>query len=137
VTHEKQPSDGAGCWRRASRSSRPFARRCPAGLYKTQVHDLAGHLGVTGEILTRPPTTDAYSLAQSQEDFFFSLPYAALDVLLWAKNRVAPDTAAAELGYSPEQVQRVYDDIDQKRRTTAYLHAAPILLEPVDELPGI
>jgi NAD+ synthase len=34
-------------------------------------------------------------------------------------------------------VQRVYDDIDQKRRATAYLHAAPILLEPVDELPGI
>ena len=109
-----------------------------AGLYKTQVYDLARHLGVTEEILTRPPTTDTYSLAQSQEDFFFSLPYAALDLLLWAKNHgVAPETAATELGYSPEQVQRVYDDIDQKRRATAYLHAAPILLEPVDELPGI
>ena len=32
------------------------------------------------------------------------------------------------------QVQRVYDDLDQKRRTTAYLHAPPILLEPVPEL---
>ena len=109
-----------------------------AGLYKTQVYALARHLGVTEEILKRPPTTDTYSLAQSQEDFFFSLPYATLDVLLWAKNHgVAPEAAAAELGLSPEQVRRVYDDIEQKRRATTYLHAAPILLEPVEELPGI
>ena len=67
-----------------------------------------------------------------------SLPYPTLDVLLWAKNHgVAPETAATELGFSPEQVRRVYDDIEQKRRATAYLHAPPILLEPVDELPGI
>ncbi len=32
---------------------------------------------------------------------------------------------------TPEQVQRVYDDIDQKRRTTRYLHLAPQLVEPV------
>jgi NAD+ synthase len=109
-----------------------------AGLYKTQVYALARHLGVTEEILTRPPTTDTYSLAQSQTDFFFSLPYATLDVILWAKNHgLAPETAATELGYTPEQVQHVYDDIDQKRRATAYLHATPILLEPIDELPGI
>jgi len=109
-----------------------------AGLYKTQVYDVARHLGVIEEILRRPPTTDTYSLAQSQEDFFFSLPYGTLDILLWAKNHgVAPEAAATELGYSPEQVRRVYDDIDQKRRATAYLHAAPILLEPVEELPKL
>ena len=109
-----------------------------AGLYKTQVYDVARHLGVIEEILRRPPTTDTYSLAQSQEDFFFSLPYGTLDILLWAKNHgVAPEAAATELGYSPEQVRRVYDDIDQKRRATAYLHAAPILLEPVEDLPKL
>ncbi len=106
-----------------------------AGLYKTQVYELARHLGVTAEILNRPPTTDTYSLAQSQEDFFFSVPYGTLDVLLWAKNHGVPaETAAEELGFTPEQVRRVYDDIEQKRRGTAYLHAAPILLEPVDEV---
>lgn len=109
-----------------------------AGLYKTQVYALARHLGVTEEILTRPPTTDTYSLSQSQEDFFFSLPYASLDVLLWAKNHgVAPEAAAQELGLTPDQVRRVYEDIEQKRRATAYLHAAPVLLEPVEDLPGI
>ena len=56
-------------------------------------------------------------------------------MLLWAKNHdVAPASVAAEMGLSPEQVTRVYADIEQKRRTTAYLHTPPLLLEPVREI---
>jgi NAD+ synthase len=106
-----------------------------AGLYKTQVYALARHLGVIPEILEREPTTDTFSLSQSQEEFFFSLGWRELDLLLWAKNHgVAPPEASRVMGWSVEQVVRVYDDIDQKRRTTAYLHAAPVLLEPVSEI---
>ena len=43
-----------------------------AHLYKTQVYELAEHLGVPDEIRARPPTTDTYSLPQSQEEFYFS-----------------------------------------------------------------
>jgi NAD+ synthase len=104
-----------------------------AGLYKGQVYALSRHLGVTREILDREPTTDTYSLAQSQEDFYYSLHYSKLDLVLWAKNHgLTPDAIAEQLGYRPDQVQRVFDDIDQKRRATAYLHAPPVLLEHVD-----
>jgi len=106
-----------------------------AGLYKTQVYALAAHLGVIPEILERRSTTDTFSLEQTQEEFYFSVDLRTLDLLLWAKNHVIPaDEAAAVMQLTPEQVQRVYDDIDQKRRTTAYLHAAPILLDPVAEI---
>jgi NAD+ synthase len=106
-----------------------------ASLYKTQVTRLAAHLGVPRAIVERAPTTDTYSLSQSQEEFYFSVPYQDLDLLLWAKNHdVAPDAAASVMGLSTDQVRRVYADIDQKRRTTAYLHATPILLEPVPEI---
>ncbi|HYG69785.1 MAG TPA: NAD(+) synthase [Anaeromyxobacteraceae bacterium] len=106
-----------------------------AGLYKTQTYALAGHLGVIPEILNRAPTTDTFSLAQSQEEFFFSLDHRELDLILWAKNHgVAPEEVAPVMGHGVEQIVRVYEDIDQKRRTTAYLHAAPILLEPLPEL---
>ncbi len=106
-----------------------------AGLYKTQVYALARHLGVIDEILNREPTTDTYSLSQSQEDFYFSVHYSKLDLILWGKNhRVSPEDVGRELGLTPEQVSRVYADIDQKRRSTAYLHAPPIKLEPVAEL---
>ena len=46
-----------------------------AHLYKSQVYALAEYLGVPEEIRSRPPTTDTYSLPQSQEEFYFSLPY--------------------------------------------------------------
>ncbi len=106
-----------------------------ASLYKTQVYALARHLGVIEEILRREPTTDTYSLEQSQEDFYFSVNYRTLDLLLWGKNHgVPPAEVARELDLTETEVVRVYRDIDQKRRTTAYLHAPPLLLEPVPEL---
>ena len=61
-----------------------------AHLYKTQVYQLAEYLGVPEEIRRRPPTTDTYSLEQSQEEFFFSLPYDQMDLCLYGKNHADP-----------------------------------------------
>lgn len=109
-----------------------------ASLYKTQVYALARHLGVDDAILARQPTTDTYSLAQSQEDFFFAVDYPTLDLVLWAKNHgVAHTEIASALGIGVDQVVRICDDIDQKRRSTAYLHAAPLLLEDVVEVHAL
>jgi NAD+ synthase len=38
------------------------------------------------------------------------------------------------VGLSPEHVSRVFDDIEQKRRTTRYLHLAPQLVAPVPQI---
>jgi NAD+ synthase len=101
-----------------------------AHLYKTQVYALAEYLGVPEEIRRRPPTTDTYSLSQTQEEFFFSLPYEKMDLCLWGMNHKQPaaDVAAA-LGLEAAQVERVYRDIEAKRRAAAYLHHSPILIE--------
>ncbi len=108
-----------------------------AHLYKSQVYALAEYVGVPEEIRRRPPTTDTFSLPQTQEEFYFALPYAQMDLCLYGRNHSVPaaDVAAA-LGLTAEQVERVYKDIDQKRRTTAYLHARPLLAEPVPEIKG-
>jgi NAD+ synthase len=94
-----------------------------AHLYKTQVYRLAEHLGVPEVIRTRPPTTDTYSLEQSQEEFFFSLPYDQMDVCLYGKDHHVPCEKVAEaIGLTAEQVRRVYRDIDAKRSAAEYLH---------------
>ncbi|MBN2021976.1 MAG: NAD(+) synthase [Pirellulales bacterium] len=103
-----------------------------AHLYKTQVYQLAEYLGVPEAIRTRPPTTDTYSMPQSQEEFFFSLPFDKMDLCLFGRDHdVPPAELAAALGLSPEQVQWVYRDIDAKRQFAQYLHAAPMLVEPL------
>jgi NAD+ synthase len=103
-----------------------------AHLYKTQVYQLAEHLGVPTAITSRPPTTDTFSLPQSQEEFYYNMPTRTLDLVLHAHNEGrAADDAAAEIGFSVEQMERAYADIDQKRLTTRYLHLGPQLVEPV------
>ncbi|MHC4399993.1 MAG: NAD(+) synthase [Planctomycetota bacterium] len=103
-----------------------------AHLYKTQVYRLAEYLGVPEPIRSRPPTTDTYSLEQSQEEFFFSLPYDKLDLCLCARNHdVPPHEAAEAAGLTAEQVDLVYRDVDAKRRAAQYLHERPLLVEPI------
>ena len=106
-----------------------------AHLYKSQVYALAEFLDVPAAIRTRPPTTDTYSLPQTQEEFYFALPAATLDLVLFAHNLGRdPAAVAAELGRSPDEAARVLRDIDQKRATTRYLHIPPLLVEPVSEI---
>ena len=99
-----------------------------AHLYKTQVYAIAEALGVPEEIRSRPPTTDTYSLPQSQEEFYFSLPYDKMDLCLYAQTNGYPPEAVAEaVGLSAEDVERVYKDIDAKHRVTEYLALPPVV----------
>jgi NAD+ synthase len=99
-----------------------------AHLYKSQVYLLAKFLGVPKSVRLRPPTTDTYSLAQSQEEFFFSLPYDQMDLCLYGKDHNAPPEEVAEaIGLNGDQIRRVYDDIDAKRKAAEYLHEPPLL----------
>jgi NAD+ synthase len=110
-----------------------------AHLYKTQVYQLGRHLGVPDEILLRPPTTDTYSLEQSQEEFFFSIPLETLDLCLYGRNHdIDPADVAEATTLTVEQVQRIYANIDSKLVSTRYLHMPPQLMEPVVEVsvPG-
>ncbi|WP_224981927.1 NAD(+) synthase [Geomonas agri] len=108
-----------------------------AHLYKSQVFQMAEYLGIPEEIRSRAPTTDTYSLPQGQEEFYFSLPYRTMDLCLCAKNRgVSPEDAAAACGLTPDQVRKVYQDIDIKRSTTRYLHLAGLTVVEIPEVPA-
>ncbi len=106
-----------------------------AHLYKTQVVRLAARLGVPAEILDRTPTTDTFSLAQTQDEFYFALPYPQMDLCLYAHNHGVPaEVAAPVVGLTADQIGRVYDDIVAKRRATAGLHVQGLLVRPVPEI---
>jgi NAD+ synthase len=103
-----------------------------AHLYKTQVYQLAKYLGVPQDIQNRPPTTDTYSMEQSQEEFYFSVPYGKMDICLFGKNNDIDKEEVAEAAeLSLEQLERVYRDIDSKRVATRYLQRGPVLIEEV------
>ncbi len=95
-----------------------------AHLYKSQVYALARAMGLPQQICDAVPTTDTYTLPQGQDEFYFALPYAQMDLALWALNR-GLDTAAlgSALGCDLPTAQRIYADIEAKRRAARYLHA--------------
>lgn len=106
-----------------------------AHLYKTQVYALARHLELPQEICNALPTTDTYSLAQGQDEFYFALPYHQMDLALWALNhgRTSEELAAA-IGLGEPEAAFVFADILAKRRATHYLHARPVLVDAVPEV---
>ncbi len=98
-----------------------------AHLVKSQVYRLAEHLGVPEAIRRRRPTTDTYSLAQSQEEFYFSVPLEQMDACLLGMDRRLPAQAVASAAGMPaEAVERVWRDIEAKRAVAAYLRCAPL-----------
>jgi NAD+ synthase len=106
-----------------------------AHLYKSQVYQLAAHLGVPEEIRKRPPTTDTFSLPQTQEEFYFSLPYDRMDLCLYGLNNAVPiEEVAGAARLTTREVERVWADIAAKRKATRYLHMRPLLIEEVGEV---
>jgi len=106
-----------------------------AHLYKTQVYALARHLKLPKEICEAIPTTDTYSLAQGQDEFYFALPYKQMDIALYALNHGhTPAELAPAIGITEAQAANVFRDIEAKRRATRYMHLRPVLVEDVTEL---
>ena len=106
-----------------------------AHLFKSQVYALARHLKLPPEICNATPTTDTYSLAQGQDEFYFALPYQQMDIALYALNHgYSAEELAPAIGVSAVQAANVYKDIEAKRRATRYMHLAPQLIEPVEEI---
>jgi NAD+ synthase len=100
-----------------------------AHLYKTQVYAMARALGLPQNICSRPPTTDTYSLPQSQEEFYFSLPYDKMDLVMYGKDHgFSAADIGPSVGLNAPQVERVFRDIEGKRRMSRYLHASPALI---------
>lgn len=99
-----------------------------AHLYKRQVYQLAAQLSIPAEIQQRTPTTDTYSLEQSQEEFYFSLPLDQFDLCLYGiDHRVTPEEVAEATGLTAEFVARIYRQIESTRIATRYLHLKSML----------
>lgn len=100
-----------------------------AHLFKTQVYQLAEYLGIPEEIKKRVPTTDTYSAEQTQQEFFFKVPFDILDRIWYGFEQRVPTSIIAEvMKMNEKDVEVIINDIKQKIRTTEYLRLEPISL---------
>ena len=98
-----------------------------ANLYKSQVYQLAEFLGVPEEIIKRTPTSDTYSAEQTQEEFFFQMPYLEMDLIWYGlENGIPEDEVGKAMGKTKEEITHIYNNLIRKKKTTEYLRMAPI-----------
>ena len=98
-----------------------------AHLYKSQVYQLAEYLGVPDEIIKRTPTSDTYSAEQTQEEFFFQMPFIEMDLIAYAmENGISAEEAGIALHKTTDVVKLIYNNLMRKKKTTEYLRMPPI-----------
>ncbi|MCD4665024.1 MAG: NAD(+) synthase [Bacteroidales bacterium] len=104
-----------------------------AGLYKTQVYQVAAHLGVPQEIIDRTPTTDTYTAEQTQQEFFYQLPFDEMDVMWYGfENGYDKKEAGKVMGKTEEEIGIIFNNFARKKKTTEYLRANPEYYPSVD-----
>lgn len=98
-----------------------------AHLYKTQVYQLAEFLGVPQEIIDRVPTTDTYTAEQTQEEFFYQMPYHEMDMIWYGfENKVSPEEIGSVLGKTADEIKLIFNNFSRKQMSTEYLRMPPI-----------
>ena len=101
-----------------------------AHLYKTQVFQLADHLGVIDEIIKRAPSPDTFSSLVTDEEMYFRIPFNTLDLLLYAwENNIQQKTVMEVMDLTEEQVARAFRDFGLKYASTKHLRELPPTLE--------
>lgn len=95
--------------------------------FKTQVYQIAEFLGVPQEIIQRTPTTDTYTAEQTQEEFFYQLPFHQMDILWYAfENNYPVSEVAQEMNMTEDAVKKIFVSFERKQQTTDYLRRPPI-----------
>jgi NAD+ synthase len=99
-------------------------------LYKNQIYQLSDYLEVIPEIVNRQPSPDTFSLPVSDQEFFFRIPFAKLDYLLYAwEHDISINDTANVLDIPDDAVERAFKDFASKYRATAHLREVPNALE--------
>ena len=95
-------------------------------LFKTQVYQLAEFLNIPNEILQRKASPDTWSFDVSDEEFFFSLPYEIIDLLLYAKEQsISLDEICSVLNLKEDQVKRIIKSQERKWNSSKTLRTFP------------
>ena len=86
-----------------------------ANLYKTQIYQLGKYLDISSEIIERKASPDTWSFDVSDEEFFYSLPYEIVDLILFAKEKSVPlNDICSTLDLKEEKVKRMLNSLERK-----------------------
>ena len=106
-----------------------------ANMFKTQIYQLAEFLNIPSEIIQRKASPDTWSFDVSDEEFFFSLPYETIDLMLFAKEKSIPvNEICSVLNLNEDQVKRIFKSQERKWNSSRTSRIFPPSLDMKDIL---
>jgi NAD+ synthase len=95
-------------------------------LYKSQVYQLGRFLRIPEEILTKEASPDVWSFPVTDEEFFFSVPYDVVDLLLYAQeNNLSVNDIQKFSNLSEENIENLLRVQNQKHKKSQHMREIP------------
>jgi len=95
-------------------------------LYKSQIYQIGEFLKVPNEILEKDASADIWSFNTSDEEFFYSVPYHIVDLILYAReNNMTKSEIEKISNLSLEQIEKLLQFQNQKQVKSQHMREMP------------
>ena len=95
-------------------------------LYKSQIYQIGQFLEIPHEILNNDPSPDIWSFSTSDEEFFYSVPYHIVDLILYAReNNISKSEIQKISNLSLEQIENLIRFQNQKQIKSQHMREIP------------
>ena len=95
-------------------------------LYKSQIYQIGEFLKIPDEIIKKDASPDIWSFNTNDEEFFYSVPYHVVDLILYAReNKLSKSEIQKISGFSLEQIESLYKAQNQKQIKSQHMRETP------------
>ena len=95
-------------------------------LYKSQIYQIGQFLEIPNEILDNEPSPDIWSFSTSDEEFFYSVPYHIVDLILYARENNMSNSEIQKISnLSLEQIENLIRFQNQKQVKSQHMREIP------------
>ncbi len=95
-------------------------------LYKSQIYQIGEFLKIPQEILKKDASPDIWSFSTSDEEFFYSVPYHLVDLILYARENKMPKSEIQKISdLSLEQIESLIQFQNQKQINSQHMREMP------------
>src|SRR3989338_5824630 len=95
-------------------------------LYKSQIYQIGQFLEIPNEILDNEPSPDIWSFSTSDEEFFYSVPYHIVDLILYARENNMSNSEIQKISnLSREQIENLIRFKNQKQVKSQHMREIP------------
>lgn len=96
------------------------------GLYKSQIYQLGKFLDIPNEVIENEPSPDIWSLKTNDEEFFYSVPYHLVDLILYARENNMPMQDIQKISnITIEQIEKLIKFQTQKQKKSQHMREIP------------